>query len=66
MSGGEPARGGEIGGDVVGNRDGGGEEESRLVMITVMVDDQCEEEEERTSSLGTRFYWCALRWGCGR
>lgn len=37
-SGGEPARGGEIGGDVVGTRDGG-REESRLVMMMVMVDD---------------------------
>lgn len=33
-SGGEPARGGQIGGSVVGNRDG----ESRLVMM-MMVDD---------------------------
>lgn len=56
-SGGELARGGEIGSDVVGNRDGGRAEgeESRLVMMMVMVDDECE-EEDRTSKLGIRFY----------
>lgn len=42
-SGDEPARGGEIGGDVVENRDGdgggGGEESLLMMMMVVMVDD---------------------------